>query len=137
MNMTRGFHPSRRTRLRFTLLAILALLCQQVAFAAYVCPTPAMPAIGTVSADCSAMRMTTPRADTGNATTACVLQYAQSATVTNNLQLPSVPPLLLPAVLPSPLLLAPLVTVRATHARDEAERPPGLPPPLRYRVLLI
>lgn len=137
--MTRGFHPTRRIRLRLTLLAILALLCQQVALAAYVCPATAMPATRTAmsSADCDAIRLTTPSPDTQTATTLCMLQYAQQATVTNNVQLPSVPPLLLPAVLPAPSLTATLPAARTAHARDALEREPGLPPPLRYRVLLI
>jgi hypothetical protein len=136
--MTRGFRPNRRTRLRLTLLAILALVCQQVAFAAYVCPATAMPATDTaMSAACNAMPMAPPTPDTQSAATLCVLHSAQPATVVNNVQLPSVPPLLLPAMLPAPLSVAPLPAARTAHARDAVQRTPGLPPPLRYRVLLI
>lgn len=129
---------TRRTRLRLTLLAVLALLCQQVAFAAYVCPATAMPAADTaMGADCNAMPVTMPAPDGEGATTLCVLHCAQQVTATNNVQLPSAPPLLLPAVLPAPVLLAALPAAYAAHARDAAGRTPGLPPPLRYRVLLI
>lgn len=90
-----------------------------------------------MTADCSAMRVTTPAPDAQTATTLCVLHYAQPATVTSNAQLPSVSLLWLPAILPAPLWSAALPTAPAAHARDAAERTPGLPPPLRYRVLLI
>jgi hypothetical protein len=136
--MKRCLRMTRRARLRLTLLAILALLCQQVAFAAYLCPATAMPATDTaMSADCNAMPVAAPMSDTQTATTLCMLHSAQPATLVNNVQLPSVPPLLLPAILPAPLPVATLPAARTAHARDAAERTPGLPPPLRYRVLLI
>lgn len=136
--MKRCLRMTRRARLRFTLLAILALLCQQVAFAAYVCPATAMPATDTaMSVDCNAMPMAPPTPDTQTATRKCVLHCAQQATVTNNIQLPSVPPLLLPAVLSTPLVVAMLPAARTAHVRDATQRTPGLPPSLRYRVLLI
>lgn len=128
---------TRRARLRLTLLAVLALLCQQVAFAAYVCPVLAMPATATaMSAGCNAMPVAPPSPD-GRATTLCVLHCAQQATVTNSAQLPSVPPLLLPAVLPAPVAIATLPAARTALVRNTEQRPPGLPPPLRFRVLLI
>lgn len=136
--MTRAFRPNRRTRLRLTLLAILALVCQQAAFAAYVCPVTAMPATDTaMSADCNAMPVAPSTLDTQAATTLCVLHCAQQAAVTNNMQLPNVPPLLLPAILPAPLSVATLPAARTALVRNAAQRPPSLSPPLRYRVLLI
>lgn len=136
--MKRRLRMTRRARLRLTLLAILALLCQQVAFAAYVCPATVMPMAGTAtSADCNAMSITAPIPDAQPGATLCVLHYAQQATVSNNVQLPSVSPLLLPAVLPAPLLISTVPAARIAHVRDAAERTPGLPLPLRYRVLLI
>ncbi|HEX7324127.1 MAG TPA: hypothetical protein VF292_02085 [Rhodanobacteraceae bacterium] len=128
---------TRRKRLRLTLLAVLALLCQQVAFAAYVCPMLAMPATDTaMSADCNAMPTAAPSPD-GQATTLCVLHCAQQATVTNNVQLPSVPPLLLPALLSAPVAIVTRPATRTALVRDTAQWPTGLPPPLRFRVLLI
>jgi hypothetical protein len=129
---------TRRTRLRLTLLAILALLCQQVAFAAYVCPATAMPATDTaMSAACTAMPMAPPTPDTQSAATLCVLHSAQPATVVNNVQLPSLPPLLLPALLPaSPTVVASPVA-SSPHVRSAAWRASGIPPALRFRVLLI
>lgn len=135
--MQRHLHMTRRTRLRLTLLAVLALVCQQVAFAAYACPVLAMPATDTaMSADCNAMPVAPPSPD-GQAATLCVLHCAQQATVTNSAQLPSVPPLLLSAVLPVPVAIVTLPAARTALMRDTAQRPPGLPPPLRFRVLLI
>ncbi|HEX7325679.1 MAG TPA: hypothetical protein VF292_10050 [Rhodanobacteraceae bacterium] len=128
---------TRRNRLRLTLLAALALVCQQVAVAAYVCPVLAMPATDTaMSADCNAMPVAAPSPD-GQVATLCVLHCAQQATVTNGTQLPSVPPLLLPAIVPAPVAIATLPALRTALVRDTAQRPPGLPPPLRFRVLLI
>lgn len=135
--MQQHLRITRRTRLRLTLLAVLALLCQQVASAAYVCPVLAMPATDTaMSADCNGMPVAESTADTQTATL-CVLHCAQHATVTNNAQLPSVPPLLLPALLPAPVSIVTLPTTRTALVRNTAQRPPGLPPPLRFRVLLI
>lgn len=129
---------TRRNRLQLTLLAVLALVCQQVAFAAYVCPVAAMPATdAAMSADCHALPTVAPTPGAQHATTLCLLHCGQQVTVANNVQLPSVPPLLLPAVLPAPLAISILPATRATHARDAAARTPGLPPPLRHRVLLI
>lgn len=129
---------TRHTRLRLTLLAILALLCQQVAFATYVCPAAAMPATdAAMSADCHGMPVAAPMPDAQHATTLCLLHCGQQVTVTNNVQLPSVPPLLLPAVLPAPLPIAALPAVRSMYVRAAAGRTPGLPPPLRHRALLI
>src|SRR5699024_1718859 len=101
----------------------------------------AMPAMDTaMSAACNAIPVTSPTCGIQATTTQCVLHSAQPAMVGNNVQLPSVPPLLLPAFLPEPLSVAPLSAVHAAHAaraRDAAQRTPALPPPLRYRVLLI
>lgn len=128
---------TRRTRLRLTLLAVLALLCQQVAFAAYVCPAAAMPATDTaMSAGCHAMPVAA-APDSQHATTVCLLHCAQPTTVTNNVQSPSVPPLLLPAALPVLLSISTLPIGHAAYTRAPTVRTPGLPPPLRYRVLLI
>lgn len=136
--MQRCLRMTRHTRLRLTLLAVVALLCQQVAFATYVCPATAMPAAdAAMSADCHGMPVAASTPDTRHATTLCLLHCGQQVPVTNNVQLPSVPPLSLPAVLPTPLPISALPAARATYVRDAAERTPGLPPPLRHRALLI
>lgn len=136
--MKRRLRMTRRIRLRLALLAILALLCQQVAFAAYVCPVMAMPPTDTaMSADCNAMPMAAPKPDTQAAATLCELHGAQPATMVNHLQLPSVPPVLLPAMLPTPSLVATLSAVPDAYEHNHALRTSGLPPPLKYRVLLI
>lgn len=136
--MRRRLRITRRHRLRLTLLAVLALLCQQVAFAAYLCPTAAMPATdAAMSANCHAMPQATSTSESQPAATICVLRCAQHATVTNSAQLPSVPPLLLPGMLPLPRSIVALPAIRTAQARDAAQPTSGLPPPLRYRVLLI
>lgn len=129
---------NRRNRIRLVLLAVLAMLCQQVAFAAYVCPVTAMPAVDTaMSAGCNAMPVA--KHATANTGTAqhCLLHCAQPNVVTGNAQLPTVPPLLLPAILPAQLLVVTLPVSRAAHALTAAQHAPPLAPPLRHRVLLI
>ena len=85
---------TRSLRLRFAWLALLALLFQQVALAAYVCPvseTPPEPKA--MMAGCEGMEMPDP--------TAPVLcdQHCQREHVTNpDLKAPQVPPLALPAL---------------------------------------
>lgn len=46
--MSRFPHPIRRIRLRLTLLAVLALLFQQVALASYACAIVDVPAVHTM-----------------------------------------------------------------------------------------
>gem|GEM_PF-1516089 len=137
-DVQRLLHPTRRIRLRLTLLAMMALLCQQVAFAAYVCPATAMPAADTAtSAACNAMSVRAQTSDTQAATTLCVLHSAQPATVTNNVQLPSVPPLLTPALLPALPTIVASPVASSPRVRSAAWRTSGIPPALRFRVLLI
>ena len=125
----------RRVRLRIALLAIIALLFQQTALASYVCSLPDMPASNTAMVDhCDGMPMAQAKHDPG----LCVWHCAQSAVSAQTPNVPQVPPLVIAAVLPpsSPLVLA-LPLAAAGHSRDPVLRSRGLPPELRFSVLLI
>ncbi|HKZ09153.1 MAG TPA: hypothetical protein VJL61_00425 [Rhodanobacteraceae bacterium] len=127
--------PSRRIRLRIALLAIVALLFQQTALASYVCSLPDVPAGNTAMANhCDGMSMAQAKHDPG----LCVWHCAQSPVSAQTPNVPQVPPLAVAALLPmtSPLVLA-LPSFTAGHARDPALRSRGLPPELRFAILLI
>ena len=130
----RHLRPTRRTRLRLTLLAVLSLLFQQATFAAYVCSNADMPA-GNVamSAHCAGMAM----AQQKQAPALCVQHCAQQTASPQDARLPNVPPLLLPALVPAQPLVQVVPVSTAQHAQTVAWRRSGIPPALRFRVLLI
>lgn len=148
MNATRGCYsclvkrfirPTRRIRLRLTLLAALALLFQQVALAAYLCSPADIPA-GNValSTHCDTMAMADGVKPTKAAPALCMQHCAQQTPMAQDARLPSVPPLLLPALLPTaPAVVAAPLRLAAERDLAEARRTPGLSPALRNRVLLI
>lgn len=125
---------ARRVRLRLALLAVLSLLFQQVALASYVCSTADMRvADAAMSLHCDGM----PMAQGEQNPALCPMHRADQALATLDVHAPSVPPLLLPALLPpQPVLLA-LPESSAAHQRTVARRTSGIPPALRFRVLLI
>lgn len=132
--MTRGFRPNRRTRLRLTLLAVLSLLFQQVALASYVCSTADVPSSNAaMSAHCDGMPMAQGKQDPA----LCPVHCADQALATQDVHAPTVPPLLLPALLPAQPTLGALPEARAAQEWAAARRTGGLPPTLRFRVLLI
>jgi hypothetical protein len=133
--MKSRLRPSRRTRLRLTLLAVLALLFQQTALAAYACSHADMPVGNTAMAmHCEGMPMT--QAEQSPAL--CSAHCAHQPVTTPDVHAPTVPPLLMPALLPTPpLTLAALPASHASNAGDAAWRLSGIPPTLRFRVLLI
>jgi hypothetical protein len=136
--MTRGFRPTRRTRLRFVLLAVLALLFQQVALAAYACAPAAMPLGNTgMSLHCDGMPMVNGQAPAQANPALCTQHCAQQTPTTPDARLPNVPPLLLPALLPAQPTLVMLPVSRVAHDRSANQRISGIPPAFRYRVLLI
>ena len=125
---------TRRTRLRFALLAVLSLLFQQVAVASYACSTVSMPTSNEgMTAHCDGMPMT--HGEQNQAL--CPAHCAHQALATQDVHAPTVPPLLMPALLPVPIVLTKLPATHATHARVMAWRLSGFPPALRFRVLLI
>ncbi|MBX3699951.1 MULTISPECIES: hypothetical protein [Pseudomonadota] len=123
---------TRSLRLRFAWLALLALLFQQVALAAYVCPvseTPPEPKA--MMAGCEGMEMPDP--------TAPVLcdQHCQREHVTNpDLKAPQVPPLALPA-LHFTLTEALLTPVQDQHYEDVPTCRSDPPPAQRFCSLQI
>lgn len=126
--------PNRRTRLRLTLLVVLSLLFQQMAFAAYVCGAADMPAGDkAMRAHCDGM----PMAQQKQAPALCAQHCAQQTASTQDARAPSVPPLLMPALLPTSFRIAALPSAHAPHVHSAAWRTSGIPPALRFRVLLI
>lgn len=132
--MTRRLRPSRRTRLRLTLLVVLSLLVQQAAMAAYVCASADMQAgNAAMAAHCDGM----PMAQAKHAPALCTWHCAQQSASTQGAQAPTVPPL--PAFMPLPASLAFILlpASQALDVRDPELRTSGIPPALRFRVLLI
>lgn len=116
------------------LLVVFSLLVQQVALASYVCPAADMPAgNAAMSMHCEGMS----KLQQKQAPALCAQYCGRQDTAEQDARLPHVPPLLLPASLFSPL--APVITYAAgTLLHSEFSSPvTGLPPPLRFRVLLI
>jgi hypothetical protein len=126
--------PPRRIRLRLVLLAVLSLLFQQVALASYVCST------ADVSSTDAAMSMhcdDMPMAQGQKNSALCPVHCADQALATQDAHAPTVPPVSMPAQLPAAILLVTLSATHAVHARVAAWRLSGVPPALRFRVLLI
>jgi hypothetical protein len=132
--MMRSLRPNRRTRLRLTLLAVFALLFQQVALASYVCASADVPAANAaMHLHCDGM----PMAQQKQAPALCAQHCARQASATQDARLPNVPPLLMPALLPAPPTVVASPVASAPHVRSAAWRTSGIPPALRFRVLLI
>jgi hypothetical protein len=127
--------PSRRIRLRIALLAIVALLFQQTALASYVCSHADMPADDIAMAmHCDGMPMAQAKHDAALCTWHCAHQPESAQTA----QVPQIPPAAFAALLPDvPRLMLALSPAEAAHARDPIRRSRGLPPELRFSVLLI
>lgn len=126
--------PARRTRLRLVLLAVLSLLFQQVALAAYACSTADMPVASPgMTAHCDGMPMTQGEQNPA----LCPAHCAHQALALQDAHAPTVPPLLMPALLPAPIVLTTLPTAYTVHDHAAAWRLSGIPPALRFRVLLI
>ena len=130
--MKRRPFRNRRTRSRLALLLVLSLLFQQVALAAFVCPELSVPtANAPMSVHCGDMSASQRRGDA-----LCSQDRAQQPLTTQDARLPNVPPLLMPALLPA----SPTVVTHAPGTRywsETAAPDTGVPPVLRFRVLLI
>jgi hypothetical protein len=132
--MTRGFRPNRRTRLRLVLLAVLALLFQQIALASYACTTVKIPVSNMgMTAHCDGMPMTHGQQNQA----LCPAHCAHQALTTQDAHAPTVPPLVMPALLPAPIVLETSPATYAAREHTAAWRLSGIPPALRFRVLLI
>lgn len=125
---------SQHTRLRLALLLVLSLLFQQFALAAYACPLVSMPVSATTaSTDCGGM-LTPQQSQTSPL---CAQDCAQQSLAAQDVRLPNVPPLLMPAWLPSPPL-AMIAHISSTPIWSETTSVgTGIAPELRFRVLLI
>ena len=116
------------------LLAVLSLLFQQVALASYACSTVDMPVSNVgMTAHCDGMPMTHGKQDP----VLCPAHCAHQAVATQDAHTPTVPPLVMPALLPAPILLTTLPSAHAASEHATAWRLSGIPPALRFRVLLI
>lgn len=137
--MKRRLRMTRRTRLRLALLAVLALLFQQVALASYLCsPADMLASNVAMSTHCDGMPMVDGVSPAKAAPALCMQHCAQQTPTTQDARLPNVPPLLLPALLPAaPAVVTSLAWIAATRDLADARRTSGLPPALRYQVLLI
>lgn len=134
----RFVRPTRRIRLRLALLAVLALLFQQVALASYLCLPVDMPASNVaMSTHCDGMPMVEGKTSAKAAVALCPAHCANQALATQDAHAPTVPPLSVPALLPTPILLVTLSAKHAVNERAAAWRLSGIPPALRFRVLLI
>lgn len=131
------FRVTRRNRVRLVLLAVLSLLAQQTAFAAYACSMSAMPMATMVAGGGQALSMPAQPTNGKTVQPLCMQCCAQPAPATQSDQLPTVPPLHLMAIVPMQPVVLKLPVWSATRARAASERMPGLAPPLKYRVLLI
>lgn len=131
--------PTRRIRLRLALLAVFALLFQQVALASYLCSSADVPASNVaMNAHCDDMPMVEEKGSTTANPALCAQHCAQQTPTTQDARLPSVPPLLLPALLPTrPAVAALPARLTAARHRADARRTPGLSPALRFQILLI
>jgi len=91
-----------------------------------------------MSAHCDGMAMVDGVNPDKAAPALCMQHCAQQTPTTQDARLPTVPPLLLPALLPAvPAVVAAPLRLAAGRDLANARRTPGLPPALRYRVLLI
>ncbi|HEX7111782.1 MAG TPA: hypothetical protein VF216_05010 [Mizugakiibacter sp.] len=124
---------SRRSRLRLALLVACALLLQQLALAAYACTLDVAPAHATMGAS---SEMPMPAASGGDAAL-CAYHCADHTSVTPDARAPTVPPAMLPALVPSASALAPAAFVPLPASLRTAPRPPPLPATLLFCTLLI
>lgn len=136
--MQRWFRPTRRTRLKIALLAVLAMLFQQVALAGYLCsPADMPPDNAALAAHCEAMPMVDGQVPAKPAPALCGAHCAGHVLAAQDVHAPAVPPLLLPALLPDTIAFAALPSTHTAREHAAAWRLSGIPAVLRFRVLLI
>ena len=133
--MHRRPHFARRTRLRIALLALCALLFQQLALAAYACP---LPTSATAMAPMTAMASMPGCAGMpqmgAHGAMLCAQHCAQQAPAPQDARLPTVPALALP---PQPPVLTIAVLLPAVRFDPGAASDRDASPPPRCCVLLI
>ena len=122
----------KRNRLKIALLAIVCLLLQQAALAAYLCPTDAgRIAMSAMTRDCAEMITTHVEHDPGLCANHC---HPDQTSATDAARL-SVPPLALPPVVFSTVAVE--STSRGTLHADVPIARSDPPPRLQYCSLLI
>ena len=134
--MNRRPHLARRTRLRIALLALCALLFQQLALTAYACSLPqtavpvqaAMQSMASMPC-CEGMASMVPHAHA-----VCVQHCAQPAPAPQDARAPMVPALALPS---QPPVLAIAAPAPSPCFGDHTATGLGASPPPRCCVLLI
>jgi hypothetical protein len=134
--MLRRFRPSRRLRLQLGLLALIALLFQQTALAAYVCPMwVAMPTMGATSSPMAMMPYCAgERVGAVGMRLMCTQHCAQQAPAPQDARVPPPPALALP---PQPPVLAAAMPVPAARPEARASVLHDVSPPAPSCVLLI
>ena len=142
--MLRRFRPSRRLRLQLGLLALLALLFQQTALAAYVCPMWVAPPAAGVMAATTASTMSSPmammpncageRAGAAGMRLMCTQHCTQQAPAPQDARVSPLPALALP---PQPPVLAAAMPVPAARPEARAAVLHDVSPPAPSCVLLI
>ena len=135
--MLRRFRPSRRRRLQLGLLALVALLFQQTALAAYVCPMwVAMPtAARAMSSPMATMpHCTGERAGAAGMRLMCTQHCTQQAPAPQDARVSPLPALALP---PQPPVLAAAMPVPAARPEARAAVLHDVSPPAPSCVLLI
>lgn len=129
-------HFTRRTRLRLALLALCALLFQQLALTAYACSLPQ----ATVPAQAAMQSMASMPCCDGmtsmiqHARALCVQHCAQQTPAPQDARSPTVPVLALP---PQPPVLVVAASLQSPRFDDRAAADLGASPPPRCCVLLI
>lgn len=122
---------TRRQRLRFAWLALLALLFQQVALAAYTCPTAEVPPRPVVMAGCEGMEMPDP-----DAPALCDQHCQRNHVTSSDAKTPQVPPQALPP-LHFALTAALLPPIEAQYYEDVPLCRSDPPPAQRFCSLQI
>ena len=127
---------ARRTRLRIALLALCALLFQQLALVAYACSLPqaAVPVQAAMQSMASMPCCDGMTSMIQHARALCVQHCAQQTPAPQDARSPTVPVLALP---PQPPVLAIAVSLQSTRFDDRAPVDLGASPPPRCCVLLI
>lgn len=132
--MKRRLHFSRRVHLRLTLLLVLSLLFQQFALAGYACSAADMRAgDAAMRAHCDCMPIPGQRRAPG----LCAEHCAQQASTIPDGRSPTVPALLLPALLPATPQVIAMSTANTSYSHTSLSPVTGIPPALRFRILLI
>lgn len=116
------------------LLATFALLLQQLAFAAYACVAGGAPERAAKSASCADMSMPPPVADND---ALCGHYCAQPTLAVPAAHTPTVPPLLMPALVPAMRIALPLMSSAAAPAYCAAPHPSPPPATILYCTLQI